>query len=521
MAFTGNLLNGDYRKAALSTLTNLRLLNNKEIQAYIVDAVEHGIIGDNVGPGAIREMAARAAGVKDLPVGALVKKAGKWVDEKASGIYGGADDFWKVFSWEAEKHKYRWALPDISEADLKKRAAAITRRTVPTYSEAFRWSQDLFNKNILGKFVAPFTTFITEIVRVTGGNIRQATEEIASGNPRLQYIGAKRVAYMVATYWGWKALVASSKFWFDYDDDDDEALRRQLPAWQKDAMLFYLPRTKEGDPRFLDISYLNPYNYVFDPIDTVINGVMHGKAAAEMGTEVSISVAKQILKPFISNQLFIGAVGEAIHNHKSGGGTIYNELDPWNVKTVKISAHIGKALEPGAVTSATRLGKAAIGYKERSGKEYDMWSEVISQAGQRVTAHDPKQAFQYQVNEFSRKRQSAGYMFSYVANSQGTVGPGDVAKEYIAANNANKQVAQDLRSNYLAAQTLGVSKESADQTMKSERAGQDAMNEAERGVYTRYKPGKELLKEIEAKFPDRYDEFLRAYGSTPASEKLD
>lgn len=521
MAFTGNLFSGGYGKAALATVANFRKLGDKEIQEYVADAVRHGVFGDNVGPGILREMAARAAGIKDLPTGAIVRKAGTWVDKTSSGIYGGVDDFWKVVSWEAEKSQLKWAVPGLSEAENKERAAAITRRTVPTYSEAFKWSQELFNKNILGKFIAPFTTFITEIVRVTGGNIMQAKEEIMSGNPQLQYIGTKRIAWMFATYLGWKAAVAASKYWNDYDDEDDEALRRQLPDWQKDAMLFYLPKTKEGHPRFLDISYLNPYNYIFDPIDTVVNAFMHGKGAVEMGVDASISVVKQIFKPFISNQLFIGAVQDAMHNQKPSGAPIYNELDPWDVKTIKISGYVGAALEPGLLTSGKGFIKAAIGYKERGGKEYDMLSQVISLAGQRVTAHDPKQSFQYQVGEFKRHRQSASYMFSYIANSQGTVGPGDVANAYRAANKANKEVAQNLRSNYLAVQTLGVSKDSAQQTLKSQGAGMDAKREAESGVYTRYAPDKELLKEIEAKFPNRYKEFERAYVATPEQEALE
>ncbi len=73
----------------------------------------------------------------------------------------------------------------------------------------------------------------------------------------------------------------------------------------------------------------------------------------------------------------------------------------------------------------------------------------------------------------------------------------------------------------MGAQALGVSKSDALQTLKSENAGQDAMKEAESGVYTRYKPNDELLKEIQAKFPARHTEFLEALGSVPAEEVLD
>jgi RNA polymerase sigma factor (sigma-70 family) len=528
MLANGNVFTGSLGNSREMALANMRKLGTKDQRERVVRYVELGILGDNIGPGVLREMGERSAKLRDLApndtLKALLGSIGDRLEGVKSGfeaMYSGVDDFWKIYSFESELAKLQWAEPDAPLAELEQRAADITRDTVPTYSEAFQWVRDLF-KGPAGRFVAPFITFTSEVIRVTGGAVGQMSRELKSSNPKIRAIGAGRLAGAMAVATLPYAVSKASKAMFGYDDDDEDALRRGLPEWQKNATIVFLPRDGDGHPRFIDLSYLNPYNYIADPVMAFTSAWKQGKDIAEAAADASLSALKEVFNPFFAEQIFAGAYTDIRRNQKSNGSPVYNPQDRIPVKALKMAGHMGYALMPGTATSGFRIYKAARGYTEKSGRSYDLLSEIMAPiAGQRIAVYNPEQTFQFQVSRFNRSRQDASTLFSSIFNSQGTVDPGDVERAYADANRAHREIVKGLRDDYRAAVKLGMEKSDAMQTMKSQRAGKKAIAEAESGIYMKYTPGDQMLKEVRQKFPSRYSEFLKAYADTPAQEAID
>src|SRR4029077_90611 len=188
-------------------------------------------------------------------------------------FYTAADSYWKAYGFEAELGKLKWAHADELEAlsgpvkdarisELEQQAAKIVRRTMPTYSEA--WSL-LEESKALGKFLAPFIKFKTEVLRVAHGTLKQSFEEMGSDNAKIKKVGILRLASAIGAALTPIMIAAITKAAFGYDDDQEETIRGALPDWQKDSNLLFLPKDS-GKPRFMDLSYMNPFNVMQDPI---------------------------------------------------------------------------------------------------------------------------------------------------------------------------------------------------------------------------------------------------------------
>ena len=236
-----------------------------EVEKKLIRATQLGVVGDSVNANAIKALVGDVKTIKTTrpymstwdAVAEVTKNIWTEGKRKTSQIYQEADDFWKIYAWDAEMNKLRWAYQGtVSEAQIEEEAAKIVRRTTPTYSEAWQASQ--FYSKGPGRYLAPFIMFKMEMLRSTIEIGRQAVEEMQSPNGRVKAIGAWRLGHLglalsTPLLVGWL-----TKWLFGWDDKEEEALRRSLPDYQKDNMLFFGSKTKEG-PSFIDLGFMDPY----------------------------------------------------------------------------------------------------------------------------------------------------------------------------------------------------------------------------------------------------------------------
>jgi hypothetical protein len=165
---------------------------------------------------------------------------------------------------------------------------------MPTYSEA--WNL-LDETKALGKIFAPFIKFKAEVIRTSIGTFRQGIEEVfKSDNPRIQKLGVLRlVSATMATMFVPAVLAAVTRAMFGYDDEQEEAIRSSLPDWQKNATMVFLPRDSEGNPQFLDLSYMNPFSVYQNPITAGMRAYTQGMESSVR--EAGVEALKTFFKP--------------------------------------------------------------------------------------------------------------------------------------------------------------------------------------------------------------------------------
>jgi hypothetical protein len=250
--------------------------------------------------------------------GERVWDATKGVWPKANQVYGRADDIYKVFTVLMEMDKYRRAYPNMSEADLRKGAIARARDIHWTYSKAPQIVQDL--KKF--PFIAPFVTFTTETIRTTLNIARLAREEITKGqregNKELEKIGWQRVRGMTIAMLARAGLGMLAMSAAGMGGEELEDLRRFLPDWQKNSQLIITGR-KGGEIKFVDVSYLDPYEVWKKPITAFIRGLANADRADEILSEAVVGAAVEALSPFASEQLLAGALFDVLRKSDASG----------------------------------------------------------------------------------------------------------------------------------------------------------------------------------------------------------
>ena len=175
-------------------------------------------------------------------------------------LYTMADNFWRLANYNVELLRQKWMNPDLPLEKQEENAAEITRKTLPTYSNISEGFRDMFGP--VSETVAPYFSFQAEAMRTYASSAYLAFKEISSDNPKEKLSGAVRLLGLMAATSAPLTLGIASKWMFGYDDDDEKAIRAGLPEYQRNNMLFFLPRGPNKEPRFIDLNFVNPYSLV-------------------------------------------------------------------------------------------------------------------------------------------------------------------------------------------------------------------------------------------------------------------
>ena len=404
-----------------------------------------GVVGESANAGELRDVLRDAvgAGWDDLS-GNYVKRLAKRTGKALTSVYQAEDDVWKIFAYENEAARYAKAYPNWTPEQVATKAAEIVRNTYPTYSMVPRAVKGLRRWPLTGAF----TSFPAEVVRVGYHTLRLAAKELK--DPATRQIGAQRLTGIIAAASGTTAIATASRYMTGLDAEQEADFRRFMPPWSENSDLLQLGRTEDGNLRYIDLGYVDPYTYLKQPAMALLRG--------EDWQQSLIESAIESAQPFLGEEILAGKLLDVSRNTKPTGGRVYNPqaepIDKWQ----DIAGHLFDAIEPGTLTSIDRISSGLQGETNPYGKSYDPATESLALfTGQRISEVDVRQALDFKARTFQRGMNDVSQIFNGIMRQRGEVSQQDLNKAYSQAEQSRRRLFAEIHKDASAALRLGVS----------------------------------------------------------------
>lgn len=433
------------KDAFTGIITDFNALKSDAAREKLNHYIELGIVGESVMGGEFRDVVRDATFHNDDLEGfynSQVKKlASKAVDAPAK-VYAANDDFFKIYAFENELAQYKKAYPNTPVPELEKQVAEIVRNTVPTYSMVPKLIKSIRRFPLLGSFVS----WPAEIARTTYHVYAQALSEIKV--PETRAIGIKRLASAMAVMSSTFALTALNRYVNNIDRQQDDAMREFMPPWNKNSQLLFVGKDDQGNYKYVDLSYTDPYNFL-----------KKGLIAASNGKDINdamIQALGEYAQPFFSEEIFTSKMLDLARNQTVDGRQVYNPQS--DDRFAEMINHLWEGVEPGAITSAKRIYKGVKGEVSPGGRSYDAETEAFALiTGQRISTLNIPQSFSFKARKFADDREQAKKIYNEVRYNKGTISEQQLNDAYDKANQAYKKLFDDFSKTVTAAQKLGMS----------------------------------------------------------------
>jgi len=373
--------------------------------------------------------------------------------------YRAGDDIPRNAAWQAETAKILWHSPGTSLDKAEFEASDIVRDINPTDGRQPRALKVLRKTPLVGGFIS----FVSEIPRNAKNIAAQGVKELkdghAEGNKRKMIVGAHRLGSLAATLAA-PELAAAAIMAMRHGDDDEakdaenKAVLRFAPPWMKNSTLFVL-HVKDGKAFVVDMSFMDPWSTIKKP---VLAAIRAGKAGGKDSGDVAAAVLRQIGEPYAQEGLGLTTMIDAMRNTDRYGGQITSPNAPLGKQISDYASYLGKAVEPGTVTSARRIKKAVTGEVEKSGRGYNLLGEVAALFGPRFMDIDARQGLKFAGLDYLKGQQDASRSLNEVTRRQGRITPEEIADAQATADKAYEVGAYALIEAVEAARTLGLSK---------------------------------------------------------------
>ena len=326
----------------------------------------------------------------------------KQIGQNIQDAYIAEDDFFKIVSFEqeldnlmkaAKGSKFKVGQKSISFdeyiktnprylEDLEREAARIVRDTIPTYSLVPTGIKQL-RKLPFGNFFS----FPAEMVRTSYNIAKQSFKEIGSGNKTTMIRGARRLAGLsVIGGAGSESLSGLTKMWHGVSDEEEEAMRHLNPYDYAKNSKFIFYRDKNGNLYKNDFSFIDPYDVIKRPIQTVAYEVLNGKYTEEdtdkMLLDAGFEGMREFFKPFVGEALLTAAILNIVRGRTSEGYPI----EGWDDANLGEKLSLGfyeiyKPFVPGGLREVPKTSKAFMGdeYNEKWGGNFaDMLENITT-----------------------------------------------------------------------------------------------------------------------------------------------
>ncbi len=382
--------------------------NDKSKLAYLKKLKSLGVIYDTPYAGEMMDLLEDSR-LRDFMTNKKVFSSFTKLNDFAQKFYQYGDDMWKIMGWENEKAmlmKYK----KMSEPDAEVAAAERIRNTYPTYSMTGRFTQSLRRFPLAGTFVS----FPAEIIRTSYHMINYLKQDFKESPA---YARRKLAGLALVSSLGF-AVQGISKALMGLDDDEEEAVRDMAAPWQKNSNILFTGRDENGNIQYLDMSFLDPYNYFKRPI----NAMLRDQPIQDMVAQS----ASEMLTPFFGEDITFSNLMEVYTNKKGSGGKVFNEQGSVGDQAMDIADHLRKGLQPGFMSNMERMYKAMEGDVSASGKKYTVQDEMAALVGFRMSTLDPKTALYYQSFDFKQSKADAAKIIKDVLRNPNKVSKSDL-----------------------------------------------------------------------------------------------
>ncbi|MGB0467072.1 MAG: strawberry notch C-terminal domain-containing protein [Pontibacterium sp.] len=394
--------------------------------AYLRKLKELGVVYDTPYAGEMMDLLADSELQNTIFSKGPLKSLAK-ANEYAQKFYQYGDDFWKIIGYENEKAmlmKYK----GLSESKAEIEAAERIRNTYPTYSMTGKFIQGLRRFPLAGTFVS----FPAEIIRTSFHMLNYLKQDMKDS----PVYAMRKVAGLAIASGSMYALQALTRDLFDIDDDEEEAVRKMGSPWSKNSNLAFSGRDDKGDLNYVDLSFLDPYNFWKRPINAILRD-----QPVEDALKQSI---QETLSPFFGQDIAFGAIMEIFNNKKKSGGRIYNTADTTVNQSLDIADHLRKNLQPGVASNIERTIKAIKGEVSASGKQYTIKDELLALGGLRFSTFDPQTALYYKSFGFKDEKLAASSILSAAAKNPNNVTDDELMTAYSTARKARAKAFADM-----------------------------------------------------------------------------
>lgn len=351
----------------------VRLDSEKLAKIHLL-GVELGVIGEGGHAGDVRHWIERLKpsegklGVESkgsMPKEAIVK-VGKVMHE----LYAREDDLGKVVAWLSEAKDHQWAHGTDFDTALRESAPTV-RDLYPTYSKAVAGVKILRDF----PFLSDFPTFWGEVLRNTKNIAKRGHRDLWHGeNARVKALGAKRLSgLLTATVLGVEGIQMSFRMMSGSTKEDEETARQAGPPWWRNADLAIVRNDQKGNMTVFDISYMNPYAILREPIRALMR---QGPNWDERLWDASM----EVLDPFAAEGILTSTIADISRNRVKGGTRqIRQPRTPLTRQAKDVGTFAFRRTGPGTYASARRISYALRDEVDpQTGRKYNLEDELIA-----------------------------------------------------------------------------------------------------------------------------------------------
>ena len=248
-------------------------------------------------------------------------KQGKKFVEKLQELSRSVDAFYKIAYFEhelgvlrkAKKHSEDAGIADsvsgLSESELKREAARKVLMTAQSYSQAPPFVKGAL-KSWYGVVFAPFLRFKIEVPRIMINTGRLIWEEIKSDNSVIRSRGYRRLGGFTFAVGGLGTGMSYliSHMFGGLTDEEEEANRASMPHYLRSHT--FITYKRDGELRSLDLTYINPFATMLDPMMRAFPEIMRGDVPEATREFMTALFANQ----FLDKQIMFGTIQSMIKN---------------------------------------------------------------------------------------------------------------------------------------------------------------------------------------------------------------
>lgn len=374
----------------------------------------------------------------------FMKKTGRAI-KKASDFYQAGDNFLRIVFYENELKRRRriHENDDMTEQEIKQEAAQVTNELYQNYDFVPKAIRELRKAPI-----SPFIAFQYEMARTTTNLVKRIKKEINSSNPEERRVGYQRL--FGSSVVGGATLAASlaSKALLGIGDEEEEDIRRFAAPWDEDATLIFL-NSDRGETKFLNGSYIDPYEYLKDPVINALTG--RGEDNFFEGVKNGLF---NLMEPVLQPEIFTNKAVEVAFNTRRDTGTdLWNPEDGLGVKVGKMVAHLFEGIQPGFLRSGRRIYETI---DEDQETRNELSTEILALFGTRITTIDFDKGLDFKVRDYRERKRNARKQYNSVKFDE-SASQSEVQRAFQESNESYREAFQEMARDLDAAERKGLS----------------------------------------------------------------
>jgi hypothetical protein len=274
------------------------------------------------------------------------------------------------------------------------------------------------------------------------------------------------------------------------DDEEDKAIRKLDAPWDKYSTKLYLGRDNKGNVQQINLSYVDPYNYLRDPLIALV------KADGTWDQRL-MEATKTAFEPFYGEQILVGKILDATRNKKgTTGGRVYNPEGTVFDRSTAIAGHLFDAFNIGTVASGIRVYRGLTGQVTPTGRAYDPALETIATVtGQRVVTLDPRQSLSFAARRFNNRINDATGIFTAAYYDRSNISQEAKQQAYQDMMTARTEIFNDTSDIINAAMRLGVSRGEIIQILRDQGVSRQSAQALVNGTVSPYVSSKRELRQ--------------------------